>query len=485
MLVINQSTRFLILLFTVFITSSLVLFYKKTGCNFCKHSQINMDEITKKENIMPVVILGSGSAGMSAGIYASRLGFKTLIIEGERPGGQLTGTTYVENWPSIQRIMGPKLMEDLKEQNQKLGVSFLQDTVVSVDLSKWPFEVVTADGLKINALTVIVATGSNPRVLGIPGEKEYWGKGVTTCAVCDAPFFKNKNVVVIGGGDSAAEEVLQLAPYVNKITMLVRGNTLRASQAMINHLKDVKSLAILYNQDLKKIMGDDSHVTSIALWDNKQNKEINMDIDGVFLAIGHEPNTQIFKDKLKMDKMGYLELEDRSQKTSVEAVFAAGDVEDHVYKQAGVASGSGIKAALDASRFLQKIGFSPEMANKIQNNYFEINEIGPSKVISINSLDEYKKEVIESEAPVVLDFWANHCPTCKQMLPSFESLSKKFSGKMKFIKVDIDKAPELVKELYILKVPSFIVFKEGQIVARYNDVMQKQQMESFFGQFID
>lgn len=483
MLKIKSSMRFIVLLLTVLITSTSVLFYKKLRCNFCKHLKIDINDLSKKDNILPVVILGSGSAGSSAGIYASRLGFKTLIIEGEKPGGQLTGTTYVENWPSIQRIMGPKLMEDLKEQNQRLGVFFLQDSAVSVNLSSWPFEITTGDGLKINALTLIVATGSSPKLLGIPGEQEYWGKGVTTCAICDAPFYKNKNVVVIGGGDSAAEEVLQLAPHVDNITMLIRGSSLRASKAMVDRIKEIKSLTILYNKDLKKIVGDDTHVKSIELWDNKENKTINMNIDGVFLAIGHNPNTQVFNGKLKMDQLGYIELKGRSQKTSVEGVFAAGDVEDHVYKQAGVASGSGIKAALDASKFLQEIGFTTDIANKVQSKYFEAIEVGQSKVTSISSLDEYKNQVLKSDIPVVLDFWASYCTTCKDMFSTFDSLSKKFEGKIKFIKVDIDKSPELVKELYVLKVPAFIVFKSGQITGRYNGFMSKQQMNSFFEQF--
>jgi len=435
-----------------------------------------------KDNIIPVAILGSGPAGQSAAIYSARLGFKTLVVEGDKAGGQLTGTSYVENWPGEKKILGATLMQNLKEQNLGLGVAFLADTITKVNFKVWPFELYTADGAKINALSVIIATGSSPRILKIPGETEYWGKGVTTCAICDAPFYKGKPVVVIGGGDSAIEEALQLAPHASQITMLVRKESFRASQSMRDRLKTVNNITVLYNKELTKVIGD-SHVNAVEILDNKTKQVTTMPISGVFLAIGHEPNTKLFKDQLDFDKSGYIKVSGRSQKTSVPGVFAAGDVEDYVYMQAGVASGAGIKAALDAGSFLHKIGFTPEVAAKIK--YFDSMETGPSRVISISQPDEFEKEVSNSKIPVILDFWAKHCPSCIHMLPSFESLSKKFYGKMKFVKIDTDKSEELVKKLYVLKVPSFIVYKNGQIAARYHDFMDKSQMTDFVTKFID
>jgi len=476
---LNKNFRlFLILLFIIL--GSFIFFTYKNNRNY---SEIDLQKSLDKENIMPVVILGSGPAGLGAGIYASRSGFKTLVIEGSKPGGQLTETTYVENWPSVKKILGRDLMKDLKEQNKSLGVSFVQDNVVKVNFSTWPFELITGDGLKINALSVIIATGSSPRKLNIVGEAEFWGKGVTTCAICDAPFYKGKKVIVVGGGDSATEQVLQLSPHVEHITMLVRGNSLRASQVMQDRIKEISNLTIQYNKELKKISGD-SHVTSVEIFDNKSNNSNTLDINGVFLAIGHIPNTDIFRNELKMDKAGYIEVLGRSQKTSVNGVFAAGDVEDHVYMQAGIASGAGIKAALDAGAFLHNIGFNSNFAEKIKSKFVDIVDIGPSNVISIKTNEEFEKEVTKSEIPVILDFWAEHCPTCKHMLPSFESLSKKYSDKIKFIKVNIDEADELVKKLYVLKIPAFIVFKDGKISARYHDFMDKVQMTTFIEKFI-
>ncbi len=474
--------KFIFILIAISILFFTYFLYKKFKKSYS--SSFKLEQIQNKENIIPVAIIGSGPAGLAAGIYTSRSGFQTLIIEGAKPGGQLTETTYVENWPSVKKILGPDLMKNLKEQNKSLGVNFLQDQIANVDFSKWPYELTTNDNVKINALTVIIATGSSPRKLDIPGEAKYWGKGVTTCAICDAPFYKNKNVVVIGGGDSAAEQVLQLAPHVNHITMLARSNSLRASQIMQERIKGISNLTIKYNIEVKKIDGDNLHVSSIEILDKSNNETKKMDIDGVFLAIGHIPNTVIFKNKIKMDKENYIKVKGRSQKTSIGGVFAAGDVVDHVYMQAGVASGDGIKAALDAVNFLHDIGFTNDFAKKIKNKYFEPELSSEAQITEIKTINEFESNVLKSKLPVIIDFWAEHCPSCKHMIPSFEKLSKKYSDKMKFIKVNIDHAQEIVKKLYVLKIPAFIVFKDGKIVARYNEFMDRQQMAEFIEKFI-
>ncbi len=478
----NVLKKILFILLGVLILFFSYFLYKKFKSSF--HSHFKLEKIKNKENIIPVAIIGSGPAGLAAGIYTARSGFKTLVIEGSKPGGQLTETTYVENWPSVKKILGPDLMKNLKEQNKSLGVEFLNEQIASVDFSKWPYELVTKDNVKLNALTVIIATGSSPRKLDIPGESKYWGKGVTTCAICDAPFYKKKKVVVIGGGDSATEQVLQLAPHVDHITMLVRSNSLRASQVMKDRINEISNLTIKYNMEVKKIDGDDLHVSSIEILDKNNNETKNFPIDGVFLAIGHIPNTSIFKNKIKMDKEGYIKVKGRSQKTSIPGVFAAGDVVDHVYMQAGVASGDGIKSALDAVSFLHDIGFSKDFAEKLKGKFFEPELLSEAQVTEIRTIKEYETNVLRSKLPVIMDFWAEHCPSCKHMIPSFERLSKKYADKMKFIKVNTDEADDLVKKLFVLKIPAFIVFKDGKIIARYHDFMDRQQMSEFIEKFI-
>lgn len=472
--------RYLVTILAMLIGILALFLYKRLKVQ----PKIDISQSLNKDNVMPVVILGSGPAGQAAGIYASRLGFKTLIVSGSKPGGQLTETSFVENWPGERKILGRELMKKLQDHNLGLDVSFLEDTVTKVNFSKWPFELETADGVKLNALSVIITTGSSPLTLKVPGESEYWGKGVTTCAICDAPFYKGKNVVVVGGGDSAAEQVLQLSPHVAHITMLVRKDSLRASQAMQDRVKEVKNLTIVYNSQLKQIIGNSNHVVSVDILNNKDNSIKNQPIDGVFLAIGHSPNTSLFKKQIDMDSAGYIEVKGRSQQTSIPGVFAAGDVEDHVYMQAGIASGAGIKAALDASAFLHKIGFTNEIAKKLENKYYEVSSSGLSNVVVIKSQRELDKITSSNKIPVIVDFWAHHCPSCIHMLPSFESVAKKFANKAVFVKVDIEEAQDIVKKLFILKVPSFIVFKDGQIVARFNDFMDKSQMIDFVNKFI-
>lgn len=477
-----KQTKKLIYSFILF--SFLTLGFYKTGFISCKSGiSFDLTHLKNKKNIIPVLIIGSGPAGLTSAIYSSRLGYPTYLVRGGMPGGQLTQTTYIENWPGEKKILGPELMEHQEKQAQDLGATFIQGKVEFVDLSRWPFEVKTSEDQTFNALSIIVSTGATPRTLGIPGEKEYWGKGVTTCAVCDAPFYKGKNVVVIGGGDSATEQALQLSPHVKHVEVLVRRDQMRASKAMQDNIAKLDNVSVSFNKAPKEIIGDGSHVTGIKVFDSKENKEISIPIDGVFLAIGHEPNTKIFKGQLEMNSGGYLELKGRSQKTSVKGVFAAGDVEDHVYRQAIIAAGSGSKAALDADFFLQSIGVNAEVLKSIKSEVYEP-EVDSEVVISEVHLKHQLEELTKKNNLVIADFYGTQCPPCKMMMPVFESLSKKFANKVAFVKVDTAKAEELVHELKIIKIPCFVVYKNGQVVDKRYGVIDKKEMESWINSFI-
>ena len=286
----------------------------------------------------------------------------------------------------------------------------MPETIAQVDFSTWPFKLITEDNVIIHAASVIIATGATPKKLNVLGEQEYWGKGVTTCAICDAPFFKDSTVVVVGGGDSAAEEALQLAPFVKHATILVRGNQMRASAAMQEHLKGHTNISIRYNSKITAINGDKKFVKSIDIVEN--GKQLTEPIDGVFLAIGHEPNTSLFKDFVNLDANNYITLKDNTQITSIPAVFAAGDVADHRYRQAGVASGDGIEAALDASEFLRTLGLNDNFAQKHQNIFYQPSSLHNKKLEKIDSDAEYTQQVLESQIPVVLDFYTDYCPSC-------------------------------------------------------------------------
>ncbi|KKP95518.1 MAG: thioredoxin-disulfide reductase [candidate division TM6 bacterium GW2011_GWE2_36_25] len=451
---------------------------------FIKKKSFSLGQLAKKENIVPIAVIGSGPAGLSAGLYGARLGFYTVIFEGPKPGGQLTETGYVENWPGVGRKRGPEIMKDQRAYVESLGAVLMPESISKVDFSSWPYRLTTDDNQVINALSVIIATGSAPRVLAIPGEREYWGKGVTTCAVCDAPYYKNSDVVVIGGGDSAIEEAAQLAPYAKQITILVRKDSLRASDIMQKRLLELPQARVLFNKELKRVYGDEEHVEGVEVYDNKSKEISHLPIKGVFLAIGQEPRTQVFKGQLNLDKQGYVQVKGRTQECSRPGVFAAGDVEDMHYRQAGVAAGAGIKAAIEASQFLQRIGWLPSAAKSMSSRFFEPEKAGPSCVYELTSEADFEKRVLRSSKPVIIDFYAQHCPSCMHMLPIYEAVARKFCNQMYFFKVNTINVPQLEERLHVQRIPCFLVFKDGQQIARYYSIMNKGQMIDFAQQFV-
>jgi thioredoxin reductase (NADPH) len=464
----------------------LILVYA-TGTSFAtRQSNIKLDSnhLVKLDNVMPVVIIGSGPAGLAAGVYTKRAGINTLIIEGKKPGGLLTETTYIENWPAEEKILGKDLMAKFKKQNQALGVQFLTDIVERVDFNTWPYQIYTADGVMLNALSVIIATGATPRLLGVPGEQQYWSHGVSSCAVCDAPFYKNKDVIVTGGGDSAAEQVLQLAPHVKSVTMLVRKETLRACKNMQEKLAAISNAHILFNNEIKQIYGDHEQVVGVELFNNQTNSSQNLPINGVFLAIGHDPATQLFKEQLAMDQHGYLLLQAGSQTTSLDGIFAAGEVVDHTYRQAGVAAGDGIKAALDCVSFLQAAGFNADFSQKIEDNYFVPQSTTESNIQKIKTIQEFEAQAVNGNLPAVLDFYTNYCSSCLHMMPFYEAVAQKLTGKMNFFKVDADEAEELIRKLKISRVPTILVYQNGAQVFKTQQTMTKREMIDLFGKYV-
>ncbi len=301
--------------------------------------------------IEKLVIIGSGPAGLTAGVYGSRAELAPLLIEGANPGGQLMYTTAVENWPGNISIMGPELMMNMKEHAKHFGTRFLSDEVTAVDFSKRPFTLTTRSGATIKAESVIVATGAKPKRLNVPGEDTYWGKGVTTCAVCDGAFYPDKNIVIVGGGDTAMEDASFMTKFTNKITVVHILDTLTASPPMQERILKNPNINVIYASTVTEIKGDGQKPTSVVITNQKTGKETELPTDALFVAIGYTPNTAIFKDQLAMDKWGYLNVTDNT-KTSVEGVFSAGDVADYRYRQAITSAGSGCMAALDAERWL-------------------------------------------------------------------------------------------------------------------------------------
>ncbi len=305
-------------------------------------------------DIHQLIIIGSGPAGLTAAIYAARADLKPIIIEGGTPGGQLMGTSIVENWPSIKSIMGPKLMMDMKAQAESLGTQFISESITTVDFSKKPFSLKTDRDTELKAEAIIIATGSSPNRLNVEGEDVYWGKGVTTCAVCDGAFYKDKKVVVIGGGDTAMEDASFLKKFTKDVTVIQILDRLTASQAMQHRVLKDPDIKILYNSTVAKFEGDGQHVQKITIKNQKSDELTTMPVNGVFIAIGMRPNTEPFQGHITLNKWGYVEVTNHT-KTSIEGVFAAGDVEDYRYRQAITSAGSGCMAALDAERYLAQM----------------------------------------------------------------------------------------------------------------------------------
>jgi thioredoxin reductase (NADPH) len=306
--------------------------------------------------IFDVIIIGSGPAGYTSAIYSTRAGRKALLITGAQQGGQLMITSSIENYPGFKSISGPELMDNMREQVENLGVEMVHDTVESVDFPpSGVFRCVGESGTAYSGRAVIIATGAVSRWLGLAGEKKYLGTGVSACATCDGFFFKNKDVAVIGGGNTAVEEAIFLTNFAKSVTLIHRRDALRAEKVMQKRLMENPKISILWNTVVMDILGDGGRVTELLLQSTIDENRFGKKIDGVFVAIGHQPETSIFKGKLDLDEAGYIITEKTTSATSVRGVFAAGDVCDPTYRQAITSAGQGCMAAMDVDRFLSEV----------------------------------------------------------------------------------------------------------------------------------
>ena len=299
------------------------------------------------------LIIGGGPAGYTAAIYAARADIAPVVYEGVQPGGQLTTTTEIENYPGFENgILGQTLMDTMKAQAVRLGADVRMGAITSVDLSQRPFRVVVDGDKELSAQTLIIATGATSKYLGLPSETKFRGLGVSACATCDGFFYRKKVVAVVGGGDTACEEATYLAGLCKKVYMIVRRDVLRASEAMQERVKNTENIEILWNCNTQEVLGDEYGVTGVRVA-RKDGEVFDIALDGFFLAIGHHPNSELFSQWVNVDKEGYIVTDGKTSKTNVEGVFAAGDVQDPLYRQAITAAASGCRAALDAEKFLK------------------------------------------------------------------------------------------------------------------------------------
>lgn len=306
-----------------------------------------------KGKTFDVVIIGSGPAGFTAALYAARADLNPLVFEGPEPGGQLMQTTDVDNYPGYpEGVMGPKMMEDFRKQAERFGADCRYGYVTNIEFDKRPYKLTVDEEADVYAKSIIIATGASAKWLDLPSEQRLRGKGVSACATCDGAFFRNEHVVIVGGGDTAMEEALFLTKFASKVTVLHRREELRASKAMQNRAFDNDKIEFMWNTELQEVVGN-KVVSGIKIYNNQTEETTTLDdVTGVFIAIGHKPNTDLFKGVLTMDDVGYIQTKGQSTETDLPGIFASGDAMDPVYRQAVTAAGTGCRAALDAERFL-------------------------------------------------------------------------------------------------------------------------------------
>ena len=422
--------------------------------------------VSKEEDpVVPAVIIGGGVGGGTAAIYLSRANFAPLVIEGASPGGALAQSESVENWPGAFQIQGAKLMDNIRSQAESSGAHFVREEVVSVDFSKRPFLIKTRsldlpDEVRtIRAASCVIATGSSPNYLGIPGEKKYWGRGVSNCAICDGSLYKGGRVGIVGGGDAAILEALYLSKIADEVTLFVRKDELRATDLLrkqaVLALPNVKIRTLA---TVEEVLGNQEGVTGIKIREKGHFSEVSL--DGLFLAIGSKPNTALFKGALELDAQGYIVLKE-GQHTSVSGVYAIGDAVDPHYKQAISAAGDGARAALEIQDELS------HMQHQVQIVKESPHQEPSFQVIEVSSIAQFEKELQSGEGPVLVDFYATWCGPCKQLSPKFEMSAGQLAGKVKFLKVNVDLVGDLASRYKVRAMPTALLFdRNGNLVER-------------------
>jgi len=441
-----------------------------------------------------VVIIGSGPAGYTAAIYAGRANLKPVVFEGFQagglPGGQLMTTTEVENFPGFpQGITGPELMDRMKAQAERWGAELYTEDVIQVDLSQRPFTV-RSEERELKANTIIIATGATAKRLGLPSEHVFWSRGISACAICDGatPIFHGAELAVVGGGDSAAEESIYLTKYGSKVNMLIRGEKMRASKAMQDRVLSNPKIQVLWNTEPVDIFGNEKHMDGVKVRNTKTNEESELHVKGIFYAIGHNPNTSLFKGQLELDEVGYIVTKPNSPETSIEGVYAAGDVQDHEYRQAITAAGSGCAAAMLAERWLSSSGLIQEFHQKSETPNNELETQPAEKKTDEQLATEYdlnatrhqggyalRKLFHESDRPLIVKYVSPGCGPCHTLKPILNKVVDEFDGRIHFVEIDIDKDRDIAENAGVTGTPTVQFFKNQEMLKELKGVKPKSE----------
>ncbi len=438
-----------------------------------------------------LVIIGSGPAGYTAAIYAARANLKPFMFEGFQagglPGGQLMTTTEVENFPGFpEGITGPQLMARMKAQAERWGAELVTEDVTSVDLSQRPF-VVRSEEREVKAHSIIIATGATAKRLNLPSEAEYWSRGISACAICDGatPIFRGAPLAVVGGGDSAAEEAIYLTKYGKHVHLLVRSDKMRASKAMQDRVLNNPNITVHWHTQPVDVVGENGVMTGLKVSNNQTHEESVLDVKGLFYAIGHTPNTGLFRGQLELDEVGYI-VTHHDVATSVEGVFAAGDVQDHEYRQAISAAGTGCMAALLAERWLSEHGLIQEFhqtaaaktqateplekkSEATQADEFDIDRTRHEGSFALRKLYH------ESDRLLVVKYVSPQCGPCHTLKPILNKVIDEFDGKIHYIEIDIEQDPDIAEAAGVIGTPTVQFFKAKEKVGEIRGVKQKSQ----------
>ncbi len=443
-------------------------------------NNFDLTKITIDQKTHPVVILGGGIAGLTASIYMSQANITPLVLQGPTPGGSITKSDSVRNWPAEMNISGKDLTDKIYNQAIQSGAKINKEIATDVDFSVWPYIIKTknlesGETDTIKALSCIIAIGTKPIELEVPGEKEYFGKGLSTCAICDGPLYNGKEIAIVGGGYKAMTEANYLSNIAKKVYIIVRKDKLRASGKLIDRIISKSNVEVLYNTTVKNIKGNGKKLSDITIFDQKLNTEKNLKLDGLFLAIGSIPNTQLFKDQIELDSFNYIETK-KYQETSKSGIFAAGDICNPEYKQAINAAGEGALAALSAIHFLEETGFD---AKKIDNQKTtptipsseKVVKEKPTKqktttVVEIKSTKKFEELIAKTETPIVVDFYSTWCIPCQKMMPIINDLAKHFGEKIKFVKINVSQNQEIASMFDIQSIPTFVLMQKGKEIKR-------------------
>jgi thioredoxin reductase (NADPH) len=438
-----------------------------------------------------LTIVGSGPAGYTAAIYAARANLKPVMFEGFQaggiPGGQLMTTTEVENFPGFpEGITGPKLMERMKAQAERWGTECYTEDVVAVDLSQRPF-IVRSTEREIKTHSIIIATGATAKRLGLKGETQFWSQGISACAICDGatPIFRNEELAVIGGGDSAAEEAVYLTKYGSHVHLLVRGEQMRASKAMQDRVINNPKITVHWNTEATEVYGTKGRMEGIKIRNNKTSEASELPVSGLFYAVGHTPNTSLFKGQLELDSIGYLVVKPGTVETSVAGVYGAGDVQDHEYRQAITAAGTGCMAALAAERWLsannliQEYHQTPESEQPAQVEEKET-VADTEETFDINRTRHVggyalRKLFHESDRPIVVKYVSPTCGPCRTLKPILEKVVDEYDGRIHFVEIDIEADPEIAQAGQIVGTPTVQFFKDKELLQEFKGVKQKSE----------